>query len=108
MPERIHEIAPEEVHVAEGRQRQRFPTKDMDRMIASIKEIGQIHPGVCRINEEDRVELIVGERRLRACGYANNLFRYYIKEEITDPYLLKRIQLEEKSGGRSGHFVRGT
>ena len=95
MPETIHEIPPEEVHVTEGRQRQRFPTREMDRLIASIKELGQIHPGVCRKNEEGKVELIVGERRLRACGYANNHFRYYLKEEVTDSYLLERIQLEE-------------
>jgi len=93
--ERIYEIAPEEVYVPEGRQRQKFDQKEMQKLVQSVAQVGQIQPGVCFINPENRTELIVGERRLRACGYAKVVFKYYLKEQVTDTYLLERIQLEE-------------
>ena len=94
--EKAYEIEPELVYVSENRHRRFFPQKEMDKLITSISsEVGQIQPGVCHTNAEGRIELGVGERRLRACGYAKKPFSYILKEEITDLHLLERIQLEE-------------
>jgi len=95
MEDRIYEIEPEKVYVPEGRQRQKFDQKGMQQLVQSITALGQIQPGVCLQNEEGRTELVVGERRLRACGYAQTGFKYYLKEEVSSSYLLERIQLEE-------------
>jgi len=84
-----------EIIVRSDRHRQKFSRKPLDELIGSIRETGQTQPGVCYINPEGNVELLVGERRLRACMTLQTPFRYYIKEEVLNPLLLEQIQLEE-------------
>ena len=93
--ETIYASSPSEIFVREDRQRQLFKRKPLEELIDSIREVGQIQPGVCHRNEAGDLELIVGERRLRACTFLQAPFTYYIKEEIKDPVLLRQIQLEE-------------
>lgn len=89
-----YEASPLEVYVREDRHRKLFNKKKMDELIASIKTLGQLQPGVCTLNEEGRLELIVGERRLRACGSLERSFLYMLKEDL-DPFTLELMQLEE-------------
>jgi len=95
LTEVIHEIDSEEVFVRTDRHRQLFNRKPLEELIESIREVGQIQPGVCRKNDIDGIELLVGERRLKACSFLKRPFKYYLKEEIHDPLLLEQIQLDE-------------
>ena len=77
------------------RHRQKFSRKPLDQLIDSIRETGQTQPGVCYTNPDGNIELLVGERRLRACMALQVPFRYYVKEEVLNPLLLEQIQLDE-------------
>ena len=76
------------------RQRQEF--KNIDKLAESIKHFGQIQPIVVTKHKRDGdFDLVVGERRLRACIMAG---LDYINAEIStevDPLLLKELELEE-------------
>jgi len=89
-----YEANPLEIFVREDRHRKLFNKKKMDELIASIKSLGQLQPGVCTLNEEARLELVIGERRLRACGALEKPFLYLLKEDL-DPFTLELVQLEE-------------
>ena len=91
----IYKSAPTEIVVRTDRHRQSIKKKPLDNLITSIREAGQIQPGVCITNNEGDIELLVGERRLKACMVLEREFEYYLKEEITDPLLLEQIQLDE-------------
>lgn len=93
--ETIYATSPSDIFVREDRHRQLFKRKPLEELIGSIRDVGQIQPGVCRWNEEKVLELLVGERRLRACILLQIPFNYYIKEEVKDPLLLEQIQLDE-------------
>jgi len=89
-----YEVSPLEVFVREDRHRKLFNKKKMDELIASIKALGQLQPGICTFNEESRLELVIGERRLRACGALELPFLYLLKEDL-DSFTLELVQLEE-------------
>jgi len=93
--ETIYSRAPSEIFVRDDRHRQLFKRKPLEELIDSIRETGQNQPGVCYTNPQGQLELIIGERRLRACLLLQIPFKYYIKEEISDPLLLEQIQLDE-------------
>jgi len=95
--EEIFSCQPTEIEVRSDRHRQKFNRKKLDQLATSIQDTGQTQPGVCRINEEEKLELLVGERRLRACMLLQIPFKYYIKEKIQDPLLLELIQLDENT-----------
>lgn len=86
---------PTQITVREDRHRQKFSRKPLDQLIDSIREVGQLQPGLCRWNEEGRVELLVGERRLRACMVLKKKFLYIIKDELKDMLMLEQAQLDE-------------
>lgn len=92
--EGLRTIDPNEVVIPEYRQRQYFDRKAHLEMVYSIKHTGQIQPGVCHLVEE-RVHLIAGERRLRACKELGIPFKFVLKEDIRDELHLKEIELEE-------------
>ena len=92
--EKIYSIDPTKIYTLPNRHRQIFNPKKLAELVNSIKNIGQIQLGVCRLNGK-RVELVVGERRLRACEEIGIDFKFILEEEIKDPLLLERIQLEE-------------
>jgi ParB/RepB/Spo0J family partition protein len=91
----IHETSSDLIVVRPDRQRQLFNRKPLEELVESMREVGQIQPGVCRLNAEGQIELLVGERRLKATQILQIPFRYCLKEEITDPLLLEQIQLDE-------------
>lgn len=95
MKEQIYEIKPEEVIVPEGRHRKVFEAGAMVRLCCSLRRYGQFTPAICEKNQEGQVVLIQGERRLRACADEGLLFKYILKEEITDPLLREELELEE-------------
>jgi ParB/RepB/Spo0J family partition protein len=90
----IHEIDPNEV-VVPPRQRGVFDFKYIEELSQSIKNLGQLQPGVCRNGENGEVTLVIGECRLRACKQAQVKYRYYLKEDITDPAMLYECELME-------------
>ena len=93
--ETIYATPASEIFTRDDRHRQLFKRKPLEELIDSIREIGQTQPGVCHWNEEKKLELLIGERRLRACLLLQTPFKYYIKEEVKDPLLLEQIQLDE-------------
>lgn len=90
----IHEIDSSCV-IVPPRQRGEIIQQQIIDLADSIKSIGQLQPGVCRKDEADNPVLIIGERRLRACKYAGLPFRFYYKEDITDPAMLYECELME-------------
>lgn len=92
--EKVYQINPNEILV-EPRQRKKIKEKSLKDLALSIQELGQIHPGLCYLNEEGKPTLIVGERRLRACQLLDLPYKYILKEEVTDKLLLRQIELEE-------------
>jgi len=93
--ETIYATSPTDIFVRDDRHRQLFKRKTLDELISSIRDVGQIQPGVCHRNEAGVLELLVGERRLRACLFLQVPFKYYVKEEVKDSLLLEQIQLDE-------------
>lgn len=93
--QRVYSLDPTKIHTFSDRQRQIFGPRAMNELINSIKGVGQIQAGVCKKGEGNRIELVVGERRLRACEEIGIDFQFILKEEIDNPALLERIQLEE-------------
>lgn len=94
LKDKLKTIDPNEVVVPEYRQRQQFDRKAHLEMVASIKHVGQIQPGVCHL-VDGKVQLIAGERRLRACKALSIPYLYILKEDIRDELHLKEIELEE-------------
>jgi len=93
--ETLYILPPLDVYVREDRHRQKFNRKPLDNLIDSIREVGQLQPGICHTNEEGKIELIVGERRLRCCIVLKLDFHFLLKEEIKDKLLLEQMQLDE-------------
>jgi len=91
----IYEFPATQIYTKEDRQRQHFDRRSMDKMVESIRSVGQLQPGICRKNEAEQYELVVGERRLRACMALQRNFKFCLLEDIEDPFLLEFIQLEE-------------
>lgn len=89
----VYLINPDEIVVLSDRQRQLISRKPLEELIESIRQVGQLQPGVCRKTPEGS-ELIIGERRLKACQFLKIQFRYLLEEE-TDPLLLEQMQLDE-------------
>ncbi len=92
---RVHRADPSTILVSDNRHRQSFARKPLDLLIESMKDLGQLQPIVCTKDGEGRVMLIAGERRLRACVHGKMEVEYILKEEVTDPLMLERIELEE-------------
>lgn len=76
-------VDPKEVIVLE-RHRKVFAEGPLQRLADSIKEYGQLQPGVCERTTEGKLVLRCGERRLRACVLAETLFTTTIKSDITE------------------------
>lgn len=57
---------PDDIHVQKDRQRQTFNEESLKELAESIKRIGLIQPLVVELRADGAVDLIAGERRLRA------------------------------------------
>lgn len=90
----LYSSPPTSIKVREDRHRQKFSRKPLDSLIDSMRFVGQLQPGLCHWKGKE-LELLVGERRLKACIVLQEDFQYIIKDEIEDPILLEQMQLDE-------------
>lgn len=90
----VHQADPSSVVVSPKRQRTVVKEKPLTELIESIKEHGQLQPGVCH-KHSDSIELIIGYRRLLACKAIGIPYLFILKEEIKDAYALYEMELHE-------------
>ena len=89
----IHECPTSEIIVPAERVRKEFDQKELAKLAESIKTKGLLQPGIC-VKTPEGLELVAGERRLRACELAQAPYKYTLLEE-TDKRKLLEIELEE-------------
>ena len=83
------------IHVNPNQPRTNFDSKEIDNLVVSIKELGIIQPITVRKINEDKYEIISGERRYRASKLANlDSMPCYIKAVENDTDLLKLSLVE--------------
>lgn len=69
---KLHSIAFEDIFIDENRQRRELSVESIIELAGSIASVGVIHPIVVRLDSQDRIVLVAGERRLRAMEYVWN------------------------------------
>jgi len=85
----------EEIVVPTDRTRKLFDTKKLRNLALSFQKRGQKQGGICR-REGDKIVLVAGERRLRACEMLGIDYEFTIDEVGEDnTYEIKKIELEE-------------
>ena len=83
------------IQVNPNQPRTNFDSKEIDNLVVSIKELGIIQPITVRKINEDKYEIISGERRYRASKLANlESIPCYIKAVENDTDLLKMSLVE--------------
>ena len=83
------------IHVNPDQPRTNFDSKEIDNLVVSIKELGIIQPITVRKINDDKFEIISGERRYRASKIANlDSIPCYIKAVENDSDLLKMSLVE--------------
>ena len=83
------------IHVNPNQPRTNFDSKEIDNLVISIKELGIIQPITVRKINDDKYEIISGERRYRASKQANlDSIPCYIKAVENDTDLLKMSLVE--------------
>lgn len=77
----IHEINPSEVTLWIHKDRPENELGDLESFARELKAVGQIQPGIVRTSNDIKFkyELIIGERRWRACKLAGLQFQVEIK-----------------------------
>lgn len=97
--DKIYTVNPEEVFVQDDRHRKHFDKKADQALFESIQVYGQFTPGICSYHwtpaNEEVLNLVAGERRLRTCKALGISFKYLLLDEIDDPDLLEEIEIEE-------------
>ena len=91
----LYQVETELVTVPEGRIRQNFDMKKLRRLAESIQKRRQDTPGICR-HEGEKVILVAGERRLRACELVDVPFTYRLEED-NDELKILEIEAEENT-----------
>ena len=82
-------------HVNPNQPRTNFDTKEIDNLVVSIKELGIIQPITVRKINDDKYEIVSGERRYRASKIANlDTIPCYVKAVENDSDLLKMSLVE--------------
>jgi DNA modification methylase len=69
---KLHSIPFEDIYVEENRQRKNLSPESLLELAGSITQVGLIHPIVVRRDDEGRMVLVAGERRLRSLEYIWN------------------------------------
>lgn len=106
---KLHSIPFEDIFIDENRQRKDMSAESLIELAGSISEVGLIHPITLRRDDQERLVLVAGERRLRAMEYvwnfgqsvkcgeytfpANHAPAVYLGE--IDPIIAYQIELEE-------------
>ena len=85
---------PEKIVVPPERIRKEFDESKIRKLAESFKKYGQISPILCKMNETADLELVAGERRLRACRLADMAIEFVLTDQV-DPVTLREIELEE-------------
>lgn len=77
LPGALIEIDPKDIHKWEFKDRPENELGDLDELAKSIKTVGQLQPGIVRLSKDSsfKYELIIGERRWKACIIAGLLFQ---------------------------------
>lgn len=105
----VHYIAEDQIAVAENRQRKDFSEEAIKDLAVSIAKVGLLHSIIVRVRKDGTVELVAGERRLRAIRqlHAEGVAFFHNSVEVmaravpctytheVDPIQLKEIELEE-------------
>ena len=91
--DKLFRVNPQEIIVETSRYRKLFSEKALENLAQSIRQIGQLQPGIC-ILKNKKLYLVVGERRLRACKKLEITFTYVLTtlEDVRD---LQQAQMEE-------------
>lgn len=89
----LYSLPASEIFVEERRIRQVFEKKKHEELMESIKEVGQLAPGICR-EEGGKIIVVAGECRLRACLDLKRDYEFILTTE-KDPVRIKRIELYE-------------
>jgi len=91
----VYELLPSEVVVPPERIRKEFDMKKLRNLAMSFQKGGQKQPGLCR-REGDKIILVAGERRLRACEMLGIPYQFTLDEVGEDnTYEIKKIEYEE-------------
>ena len=89
------QISLNKIHVNPNQPRTNFDSKEIDNLVESIKELGIIQPITVRKINDDKYEIISGERRYRASKIANlDSIPCYVKAVESDTDLLKMSLVE--------------
>jgi ParB family chromosome partitioning protein len=97
---RVVEIAVEKIEPNKYQPRKVFNADGLEELALSIKEHGVVQPVVVRKIEEDKYQLVAGERRWRACKIAGletipAIIKGYSEQETTEIALIENIQRED-------------
>ncbi|WP_227763514.1 ParB/RepB/Spo0J family partition protein [Zhaonella formicivorans] len=97
---RVVEIAVEQIEPNKYQPRKVFNADGLEELALSIKEHGVVQPVVVRKIEEDKYQLVAGERRWRACKLAGletipAIIKGYSEQETTEIALIENIQRED-------------
>ena len=89
------QISLEKIYVNRNQPRTNFDSNEIDNLVVSIKELGIIQPITVRKINDDKYEIISGERRYRASKIANlESIPCYIKAVEDESDLLKMSLVE--------------
>ena len=89
------QLSLDKIHVNPNQPRTNFDSNQIDNLVVSIKELGIIQPITVRKIENDKFEIISGERRYRASKIANlESIPCYIKAVEDETDLLKMSLVE--------------
>ncbi len=95
-PTQIYSIPVDQVIVLPDRNRREFKPVDIRELSQSILQYGQLQPGICIKRKDSKLELVIGERRLKACALAGVDYEYVLRANTPEgDALLKVIELEE-------------
>lgn len=76
----VLEVPTDDCILWEHKDRQKEDLGDLEALAKDIKSNGQVVPGIVRRTNDDKFEIIVGERRWRACVLANVPFKAIVQE----------------------------
>ncbi|MCX7123970.1 MAG: ParB/RepB/Spo0J family partition protein, partial [Gammaproteobacteria bacterium] len=95
----IIEIDPNEVMLWDYKDRPENELGDLNEFARVLREVGQLQPGIIRLSNkpEAKYELLVGERRWRACKIAGILFQARLTSySNTEAGLAQAIENDER------------
>ena len=92
---KVYSLPVAEIIIPEDRIRKEFEMKKLRNLAMSFQTRGQKQPGVCR-REGEKIILVAGERRLKACEMLGIEYLFTLDEVGEDnTYEIKKIELEE-------------